>query len=318
MIDSMPFVVYDTNLIDEVMEKGNITIGKYETKLENTDTITKPKLRAKHKNFHLTFDLGIKGSFEKLTVRGSIHYYANNGKSNEDQLTLSRFKESCSTLMQELHLKPDKCFLLPPEFGVNIELNPDYFLGNRLSTLDIVTNTMCENRKMFSENPVNCNSSKISGNTGYESQFKVYGKSDQLHSMLKHLEILRMEVHQNKNRYLKKNGIITLQDLQKKESHLFLRRIFFDRMGQLVIYDPTIEIPISNKYWKNTLAYSNRNFWLSLILECRGKPSSKSKYNYHLKKLRELSAKFGCNLHSNLTKMVIAQYDQNLRDSTFL
>lgn len=313
MVDNMPFVVTNPRALEQVFNCGLLKFQRGEKPLQDAGIKEKPKIKASHENLKLDFHLDDNGdTFEKLTVRGSIHYYANQGLHNENNMDFVQFKESCLRLMSNLHLEPNDCHLLPLEFGVNLDLDEINFNGHQLTTLDLVKNTMCETRKAFSNNPINCPTSKISGTNRSESQLKIYGKSDQLHSRQKNREILRLESRQKATRYLRNNGIITLEDLQNIENQIFLKKLLISRLNNVMIFDPTIELPKNNKYHKNLMQYANPNFWLDLIMLSKNNPKQKQQYNYHLAKSRELSKKYGCNLHDKIISATNNQYNKNL------
>ena len=291
MFDWIKFKIEEEEIIHRLYDNEKLILRKSVSTMGKHHTI----ITDSKKYLNMIFDFKIiDGYIIDVTIKGSIHYYSNNGIHNANILTFKGFKNAIEQFSSLFEINLKETILLPCEYGFNITYrNQD----------SIVYNCMTENRKTFRQN-VSGKPSVISGGSTSDYQMKVYNKSEQF----KHLscdDILRIENKNNRSRSWSKKGIKTLNDLMNLDNNYRIFNQFLDRFKGIILYDE--HIPIDPKNNGKTTLYSNINYWRKLAK----KGSHNKEYNYQKRLLENLSKKEGCNIKGQLQILIENQFIHN-------
>ncbi|MDF0715753.1 hypothetical protein PY092_06310 [Muricauda sp. 334s03] len=261
MFDNMPFETRDQQNLKRIYESPSLLLLE---QLVRVNSIGKAYIieKFRHKNLIFQFVRNTEGELIKLKVSGSIHKYWNNGLHNANQFTFEDFNEAVRMLENQFELDLDKMFLQPPEYGVNLINTPEIFDGIYLSNQDLISNTMCINRSMYSNQLSHVRSSKIAGSRDGDFKSKFYCKTTEQALFVDNHEVFRSEIVYRRNRSYYNKGIKTLKDLIAINNHKFFIRKHLDQISQMVIYDPTIYLNKRHREYNKTLKYSNPLYWV--------------------------------------------------------
>jgi hypothetical protein len=300
LIDNLPFYTEDINSIKKAYDSPVLDFE------ENTERVNKKtgEIYYIHKrrclNLSFTFKLNNQKQFQRLSVRGSIHYFCNNGLHNANAMSFEIFKETIDRYRSLFGLDLTKCKLLPLENGTNIYLNE----FSRYNVEDIIDHTFCVKRKMFSHNN-GIDTSLISGKASSEVRIKFYSKSAQFPEECKN--VLRVEDQLKKIRDLNKKGIVFVSDLYNIKNHIILLEKHLDNLSNIVLYDYTINIPSKSKYHKAAKTLNNSYYWRKLIKDCSKRNVYLTKYNDEIALLNKLSKMYGTNMLQKVKQYVEKQ-----------
>ncbi len=218
-------------------------------------------------------DANLEVNLTKLSsyIKGSLHKYHNirndKGDQNYDDFSYPDIVSEVKDLLVKYELG-DSNYLTNLEFGLNLEVSkdPQFIIDNNL----LMNNCKAPNKNL-----------KFSGRGDYKEFHsdsyitKVYNKS-------KHFKqdcyILRLEIKIVKKAYLKKLGVLKLEDLLNKD---ILKRLYFDlksKIEGLVIVDEFDGKNIPVERLNRLNEYMNPNYWIRL------KSSKNSNQIYKLKK----------------------------------
>jgi len=161
-----------------------------------------------------------------MEVAGSIHRYHNKGESNYNDFTHSNILETISDLKKRFGIDPKKTRLRNLEFGVNIKLptTAQKFIKGIISMPD----------KAFGQISIK---SPTMGRVCQRSQYslKIYDKGKQAETTDK--DLLRVELHVNKMKYLEKYGIKYLSDLKEKGNLIVLGCVLISVLNEVIYYN---------------------------------------------------------------------------------
>ena len=167
----------------------------------------------------------IAGSLPSVKVKGSVHKFANQGKHNFDQFTLSRFREVASDLSQIIS-PLDQVHGI--EFGVNLNtpFNPSLLIGNllairgkRINPTDITG--MCYAESKFSQYIVKCYDKGLQYGLDYWT--------------------LRIELNYFKLARLFPDGLQWRQ-LSESDTWQYLGKVLSEMFEEVIYWDPAISL----------------------------------------------------------------------------
>lgn len=295
MIDNLPFYTEDDNSMHNAYNCGLLDFIETKEKIYTSTGELYYIKNLKYLNLFFSFRTNSIGKFQKLTIRGSIHTFYNNGKHNANILTFEDFKITLNKYSSLFGIDLTKCKLLPLENGTNLFLN-DFSI---YKVNDIIENTFCVKRKMFSHN-AGIDTSLISGTSKTEVRIKFYSKSANFPELC--CNTLRIEDKLTKIRGLNNKNIVSVSDLYNIKNHIILLEKHLDNMSKIVIYDYTIKMPKKSKFLNVSKELSNPVFWRKLIKRCKNKEEYDTKYNEKVNQLNNLSKKYGSNILQHLVQ----------------
>lgn len=239
-----------------------------------------------------------------LYISGSLHKYWNNGGHNFNDFNLLAVYEVLKDIHETFNIKPHQILLKSLEIGVNfIPPKPtnkilQYCFLHRTSPFVWIRNND-EGKYIQSDH----------------SQYiiKIYDKARHYRSKgfeVPHPEIMRFEIKFKKLERIKNLGIYTIQDLIEFGMKNFTS-ILIEEWRKVFFYDYSIKSEC-----KALFNYKNPIYWQELT-----ERSSKSAFNKHRGKLRELIKNHSENIPQQLEKFILdkcnyltdegAQIDQN-------
>ncbi len=256
--------------------------------------------KRKYLNLSFSFILDSQKIFKKLTVRGSVHTFYNNGLHNANVMSFRAFTTTLDKYYSLFGIDLTKCKLHPLEYGTNLYLSEfsDYNVD------EIIQYTFCVKRKMFSYNG-GIDTSLISGTRNNEVRIKFYSKSADYPKYCNNA--LRIEDKLTKSRGLTKKGIVFVSDLYDVTNHIILLEKHLENLSNIVLFDYTINIPRNSKYAIIARRLNSSDYWRKLIKECRKKQVYDTKYNDEVALLNMLSEKYGTNMLQKLMQYVEKQ-----------
>ena len=268
MLDLFKFRITDVAQIDTVW---NNELLEYVGKSERLyiDEIKEKQIR-KYKNL-----IFIKYQ-DRLEISGSIHYFYNDELHNADDFYIEDCISAIIQIKNIFDLDLNKCKLINLEYGVNI--NPI------INVTDLVHNLIYHSTRQFVRTTIH-NDFKQAGNEAYK-QVKAYNKSVQFPHECENT--FRFEVRTREHKFLKKLGIVSLQDLVDIKNYDKLITSLLNEWDNVLLFD--LSKDIDTKFF-------NTHFWEDVL-----KNGSRNKFN-NQKKL--YYKKLGPdNLHSNIRNII--------------
>lgn len=272
MIDFIHIEINDKKLFDKISFNPLLEYKKENTYLHKpTGELPKNKIKV-YKNLEFTF----KSNGKSLLIKGSFHYFHNNGLHNANDFSFIDLNNVVNELKQLFEIEPEKCVLHSFEFGINIQP-----ANNK--TFDIYQNVFyhsADKRRIKFIEPIQ-KRYKQAGTYNNNFALKLYDKHLQ-YPEYTNGELMRFEIKYFQMRELKRKGIHTLTDLLNIENHLYLRAELIKRFKEILFFDFSICLEKFNK--KDQLIikdYANPNYWEKLDLSEKRNKFSKTKK--HLK-----------------------------------
>lgn len=268
MLDLFKFRITDVAQIDTVW---NNELLEYVGKSERLyiDEIKEKQIR-KYKNL-----IFIKYQ-DRLEISGSIHYFYNDELHNADDFYIEDCISAIIQIKNIFDLDLNKCKLINLEYGVNI--NPI------INVTDLVHNLIYHSTRQFVRTTIH-NDFKQAGNEAYK-QVKAYNKSVQFPHECENT--FRFEVRTREHKFLKKLGLVTLQDLVEISNYDKLITSLLNEWDNVLLFD--LSKDIDTKFF-------NTHFWEDVL-----KNGSRNKFN-NQKKL--YYKKLGLdNLHANIRNII--------------
>ena len=268
MLDLFKFRITDVALIDTVW---NNELLEYVGKSERLyiDEIKEKQIR-KYKNL-----IFIKYQ-DRLEISGSIQYFYNDELHNADDFYIEDCISAIIQIKNIFDLDLNKCKLINLEYGVNI--NPI------INVTDLVHNLIYHSTRQFVRTTIH-NDFKQAGNEAYK-QVKAYNKSVQFPHECENT--FRFEVRTREHKFLKKLGIVSLQDLVEISNYDKLITSLLNEWDNVLLFD--LSKDIDTKFF-------NTHFWEDIL-----KNGSRNKFN-NQKKL--YYKKLGSNnLHSTIRNII--------------
>lgn len=213
---------------------------------------------------------------DRLEISGSIHYFYNDELHNADDFYIEDCISAIIQIKNLFDLDLNKCKLINLEYGVNI--NPI------INVTDLVHNLIYHSTRQFVRTTIH-NDFKQAGNEAYK-QVKAYNKSVQFPHECENT--FRFEVRTREHKFLKKLGIVTLQDLVEISNYDKLITSLLNEWDNVLLFD--LSKDIDNKFF-------NTHFWEDVL-----KNGSRNKFNNQKKLYHK---KLGPdNLHSNIRNII--------------
>jgi hypothetical protein len=268
MLDLFKFRITDVAQIDIVW---NNELLEYLGKSERLyiDEIKEKQIR-KYKNL-----IFIKYQ-DRLEISGSIHYFYNDELHNADDFYIEDCISAIIQIKNLFDLDLNNCKLINLEYGVNI--NPI------INVTDLVHNLIYHSTRQFVRTTIH-NDFKQAGNEAYK-QVKAYNKSVQFPHECENT--FRFEVRTREHKFLKKLGIVSLQDLVDIKNYDKLITSLLNEWDNVLLFD--LSKNIDTKFF-------NTHFWEDIL-----KNGSRNKFNNQKKLYHK---KLGPdNLHSNIRNII--------------
>ena len=242
MLDLFKFRITDVALIDTVW---NNELLEYVGKSERLyiDEIKEKQIR-KYKNL-----IFIKYQ-DRLEISGSIHYFYNDELHNADDFYIEDCISAIIQIKNIFDLDLNKCKLINLEYGVNI--NPI------INVTDLVHNLIYHSTRQFVRTTIH-NDFKQAGNEAYK-QVKAYNKSVQFPHECENT--FRFEVRTREHKFLKKLGIVSLQDLVEISNYDKLITSLLNEWDNVLLFDLSKDIDtkfFNTHFWEDVLKNGNRN-----------------------------------------------------------
>jgi hypothetical protein len=242
MLDLFKFRITDVAQIDTVW---NNELLEYVGKSERLyiDEIKEKQIR-KYKNL-----IFIKYQ-DRLEISGSIHYFYNDELHNADDFYIEDCISAIIQIKNIFDLDLNKCKLINLEYGVNI--NPI------INVTDLVHNLIYHSTRQFVRTTIH-NDFKQAGNEAYK-QVKAYNKSVQFPHECENT--FRFEVRTREHKFLKKLGIVSLQDLVEISNYDKLITSLLNEWDNVLLFDLSKDIDtkfFNTHFWEDVLKNGNRN-----------------------------------------------------------
>ncbi len=221
-----------------------------------------------------------------ILLRGSLHYFFNNGKHNYNNFGFKDLLKVLEEIKNEFGITPGMMEIQNIEFGINLSLSVNV---NR-----ILDGLLMHQKREFET---------LLDSDGYYKQVKhsnYYVKCYHKGKQFNQGEILRFELKIKKKAFFKQNnisGINTLQDLLNSQVYDKVKEIVIYKWNEIVFYDFTINPKTLNIIQlSKSSKYSNVEYWRNVINEYR------NKYSSEIKNLKQFNEKHGQNV-----QLIIAQ-----------
>lgn len=270
MIDYIKIKITDEALINEVWDNDNLVYeGKSERRFEDE---IKELVTKSYRNLYLT------KYQNRLEIKGSLHYYFNNGLHNANDFYISDCIDTILEIKTIFNLDLKKCYIINLEYGVNC-IPP-------ILVSDLILNIIYHEKRLFNR-PKEFDF-KIAGNEAYK-QIKAYDKSVQFPNHCSNT--FRFEVKTKQAKFINSLGLFTLEDLTKTANYNYLINSLLKEWGSILLFDLTKSIDrkfFNTQFWEDILKNGNRN-----------------KFN---NQKRAFYKKLGAdNLHANIKKIITSK-----------
>jgi len=223
------------------------------------------KLEAEYKGLKFIIKRG------KVFIRGSLHYFYNDGVHNYDDFTLLKLFRTLKRLENLFGIDLTEAKLLNLEFGVNIRLNFKAYL--------VLRNLLFHVKKVFKDEVVDNGKGDYRVLIHSDYRIKIYDKG--LHFGLPY-ELLRYELHYNVMRDLKEMGVECLSNLKKLTVLEKLKIDLLKKWDELFLYDWTIDISkVKEGLYKDFYNWGCPYFWTESVNKSN-RYKNKSKYNAYV------------------------------------
>lgn len=227
-----------------------------------------------------------------VIIQGSIHYLFNNGLHNYNDFFRLDLFDLIADFCNQFSIKPESAFLEGFEFGVNVKVSfePSHFikriLAYKAGKIEALTD------KTDSGNAI-----KIPFD---QYRIKLYSKSNHF-DLDNHL--LRFEVKVKKMAKLKVYVCVqTLQDLMKPEILEKLGKMLLKEFNSLLVLEPLNISQLTARERASFRKMSTRRYWESL--------PNKSQRNYSKGRFKEITAKYGQDLHGQVYAVIAEKLDE--------
>jgi hypothetical protein len=187
-----------------------------------------------------------------LFINGSIHKYKNNGLHNADRLPFDTLQQTIQHLVQDTTIDPQTSDLHGLEIGVNLRLS--------VPAKEVIKQIICYKNKPFNRFTTSDNLKGLSCEMS-EYELKIYPKlapSDTGEP----IEVLRVELHIKKMRFIQDANICTLADLTDRTKIEPLKRYLLDAIDNVIFFDFAMNkkgLTQRERIYKERL--SNPKFW---------------------------------------------------------
>ncbi len=225
-----------------------------------------------------------------LKIEGSLHKFKNNGKQNHDDFTYSDLVKVINELEELLQIDCSLVSLENVEFGVNLLMEWESSL--------ILQHLISYSTTEFRNAAIKSGTYKTAILDDFQP--KVYDKAVQ-YSLLYNL--LRLEIHVNKMRYVQSTGIKTLADLKNKTKLMLLRLLLIEVWEKIFLFDWTIHKEKGKQAIGVEQFYQMQqfSFWKGL--------NNKQRYKQRNKYKTKLVVPFSQNVHEQITKKIFEKFD---------
>lgn len=241
-IDFIKMKILDEALINKVWN-NNLLVYEGKSEKRFNDEI-KEIVSKSYKNLFFT------KYQNRLEIKGSIHYFFNNGLHNANDFHISNCINTIIQIQDIFSLDLDKCFLINLEYGVNI--NPI------IPVSELIHNLIYHGKRQFTRPTIHF-SYKIAGYEAYK-QIKGYDKSVQFPDQCEN--IFRFEVKTKQAKFIHSLGLFTLKDLINKDNYDLLSASLLKEWDSVLVFDKSKTINekfFNTNFWENILLNGNRN-----------------------------------------------------------
>lgn len=242
-LDYLKCKILDDELIQQVWDNPLL---EFESKYEKRyDDLVYEVITRKFKNFFFVKHPN------RLEISGSIHYFFNNGLHNANDFYIEDCIETINYIRDLFKLELNKCFLVNLEYGVNIL--PSILIS------ELILNLIYHERHPFIRSTEH-NEYRISRNSKYK-QVKGYAKGVQFPHYC-NPNIFRFEVKTGEAKFIKRLGLLTLQDLTNNDSYNFLMASILKEWDNVLLFDKSKNIDkkfLNTNFWEEAILAKNRN-----------------------------------------------------------
>jgi hypothetical protein len=269
MIDYIKIKITDNVLINRVWNNPVLEYdGKSEKRFKDE---VRELITRKYKNLYFVkYD-------NRLEIKGSIHYYFNEGLHNANDFYIPNCIATIIQLRDIFNLDLDKCFLINLEYGVNVL--PDIPIN------DLIVNLIYHEKRQFVR-ATEHTTYKIAGNDAYK-QIKAYAKGVQFPHYC-NPNTFRFEVKSKQAKFIQSLGLYTLADLTNIDNYNLLINSLIKEWDNVLLFD--LSKNIDTKFF-------NTHFWEQLINEAHRNKFNNQKKLYFKKLGND-------NLHFNIKKII--------------
>lgn len=217
-----------------------------------TGEVANNNRHANTNGLHLSIIEGERDVF--CNVRGSLPVYFTGGDTNAIDYHFRDFLTTTALLHENLQISPEKAVLRGFEFGVNIELPFD---SSKLYQC-------IKSYKMHSFGQYEEKGKRMGIVFDLQQyRIKIYDKGMQVTG--KHSRLLRFEIAVKKMSWVKKLGIKTLVDLEKKEVWAELSKILLSVWREIIFIDKSLQYKsMTNHQQKKYLRFLDVSYWTGL------------------------------------------------------
>ena len=193
----------------------------------------------------------VKHGGQNLLLNGSLHRWHNGGEANSNEFSFFGLCDAVGSLSSALGVNPKQCDLHGLEIGVNIPLD--------FSPLRIIKNVVRYKGEPFTRINKRCEKMGVVASL-HDYEVKVYDKAKQCGEDCGN--VLRIEVHINKMRFIKNYGINTLADLQNPVKVHQLKAVLFEVIEGIIWTDSSVNTnQLSQREKTDWANYRNPCFW---------------------------------------------------------
>lgn len=241
MIDFIKIKITDEALINEAWGNDNLVYeGKSERRFEYE---IKELVTKSYKNLYFT------KYQNRLEIKGSLHYYFNNGIHNANDFYISDCIDTILEIKTIFNLDLSKCYIINLEYGLNC-IPP-------ILVSDLILNIIYHEKRLFNR-PKEFDF-KIAGNEAYK-QIKAYDKSVQFPNHCNNT--FRFEVKSKQAKFINSLGLFTLEDLTIMDNYNLLINSLLKEWDNILLFDLSKNIDrkfFNTQFWEDILKNGNRN-----------------------------------------------------------
>lgn len=212
----------------------------------------------------------------KLEIRGSLHYFFNNGHHNFNDFKV----EDCINIIYHLQdlfqIDLAQCRIINLEFGINMQLD--------ISVERVVEALFYHERNMFRHDSrirylTQSSSFNRSLRLNTYKIIKCYAKNLQFTDRYDNVpnNVFRFEIKSCQSKYINSIGVYTLQDLTSPKPYLFFADILKKEWNKVLLLDINGEYVNDEKISK----YLNPNFWNTILKNKSRNTFTNNKNKFH-------------------------------------
>lgn len=306
MIDGINISNNDKETVRKILTVPELVYQKEEQILKNDGSLFTKQLHTYKKLKFIFSGCYIDNCFvpNKLEIKGSLHYYWNNGVHNYNNFDYNGLKSVLNELQNKFYINLPDWKIHSLEYGVNLItlLNINKFLNHSFY-----------NGTLKFQEPMHKPYKQAGETTNNDVLHKLYNKGFQ-NIKLTNDNILRYEIRINNSRALKRlTGISILSDLLNIDKLLKLHSLLIENFNDILFSDYSIRTKkLTTIEKKNLVKYQNQITW-----DDYKNYSSRNTFNNNKMKFNDLISNHSDNILKALCEEVKKQGIKNLNLNSY-